>query len=274
MRLLIVGLLLAGVGTATGLVAATGGAASFSDFFPGSSLSSAWIRVVGANPSNGEEECYSSSDDTVNRGVLTESAEIGSVANCYCPPEPASTAPCPYTSGAVQWRSLGFTYGTVTVRAKLAGGVGTWPAIWLLGTNCQSPEWIDAGAKCDWPAPGANEIDIAEHVPGTSFVTEQVHTEGSSGTEVSPGCQEPTNTCPSNAAGWHTYTLIWTPGSLKWQIDGHDTYTLREDVPSTSMFLIINTAVGASDLAVDAATLPQTTRIAYVDVTGAQEVTP
>jgi beta-glucanase (GH16 family) len=44
-----------------------------------------------------------------------------------------------------------FTYGKV-VRAKLTTGGGTWPAIWMLGSDYATNTW-----------PGCGEIDIMEH---------------------------------------------------------------------------------------------------------------
>ena len=45
-----------------------------------------------------------------------------------------------------------FTYGHIDVRARLPKGVGTWPAIWMLGS----------ATPLKWPDDG--EIDIMEHV--------------------------------------------------------------------------------------------------------------
>jgi beta-glucanase (GH16 family) len=45
-----------------------------------------------------------------------------------------------------------FTYGKVEVRAKLTTGAGTWPAIWMLGSDYATNTW-----------PGCGEIDIMEH---------------------------------------------------------------------------------------------------------------
>ena len=43
-----------------------------------------------------------------------------------------------------------FKYGKVEARAKLPFGVGTWPAIWMLGNNINTVSW-----------PACGEIDIA-----------------------------------------------------------------------------------------------------------------
>ena len=57
-----------------------------------------------------------------------------------------------YTSASLTSRAS-WTYGRIEVRAKLPKGRGTWPAIWMLGTNIR---------EVGWPACG--EIDIMEHV--------------------------------------------------------------------------------------------------------------
>ena len=46
-----------------------------------------------------------------------------------------------------------FLYGRIEVRAQIPSALGTWPAIWMLGTN---------RGELGWPACG--EIDIMEHV--------------------------------------------------------------------------------------------------------------
>jgi beta-glucanase (GH16 family) len=234
----------------------------FDDEFQGSSLSAAWTTLRGANPSNGEGECYSPLNVMVSGGLLREKAALGKTCGTNCPPK--SNIACPYVSGAVQWSTLSFTYGTISVRAKMPGGVGTWPAIWLLGANCQQPMWI--ASTCGWPAPGSNEIDVAEILGSNQNRTNQrVHTEYPNGTPTSFGCDPTTSNVSKN---WHTYTLIWAPGSLTWEIDQVPTCQVTTLVPSTPMFLIINTAVGGIGVGrVKNSTLPRTTEIDFVRVT-------
>ena len=58
-----------------------------------------------------------------------------------------------FTSGRVKTnKKFDFTYGRVDIRAKLPGKKGTWPALWLLGSNYD---------EIDWPKCG--ELDIMEH---------------------------------------------------------------------------------------------------------------
>ncbi|MGB9109883.1 MAG: glycoside hydrolase family 16 protein, partial [Telluria sp.] len=72
---------------------------------------------------------------TARKEKLTDAADFGGQA---------------YSSGRLYTRGkFEFTYGYVEVRAKLPCGLGTWPAIWMLGTGE------------GWPEQG--EIDIMEH---------------------------------------------------------------------------------------------------------------
>jgi beta-glucanase (GH16 family) len=168
----------------------------------------------------------------------------------------------PYTSGAIQMRSFSFTYGTVEFRSKESGGSGTWPAEWLLGSNCQQTNVASADnvPPCDWPKPGSDEIDIAEIMGhDLSTVNQGIHSGGNNA-----GCRASTTDVSQN---WHTYQLVWSPGSLVWKIDGAVTCTQTVGVPTTPMFLIINTAVGGSGGgSVDPSTLPQTHQVDYVRV--------
>ena len=76
-----------------------------------------------------------------------------------------------FTRGLAQW-----TYGFFEIRARLPCGLGTWPAIWMLGSHG------------DWPANG--ELDIMEHIgrnPGRVMST--VHTPAVAATTVSAGIE-------------------------------------------------------------------------------------
>jgi beta-glucanase (GH16 family) len=234
----------------------------FDDEFSGHTLPTTWSVAQGSNQSNAERECYRPGNVSVSGGFLNETAVVGRTCGAYCPP--TSTNLCPFISGGVQWANFSFTYGTVTVRAKFAGGIGAWPAIWLLGSNCQQPSWLTS--TCDWPSPGSDEIDIAEILGSNDRrVNEAIHTEDSYGSDVDPRC-EPLVSAANKQ--WHTYSLIWAPDSLTWKIDGVQTCQMTTSIPTTPMFLIINTAVGGTGAGrVEPSTLPQTTEIDYVRVT-------
>ncbi|RLD79979.1 MAG: glycoside hydrolase family 16 protein [Bacteroidetes bacterium] len=73
-----------------------------------------------------------------------------------------------YTSARLITKNKGdWLYGKIDVRAKLPGGTGSWPAVWMLPTD-----WAYGG----WPASG--EIDIMEYVGYDKGVVHgTVHTE-------------------------------------------------------------------------------------------------
>jgi beta-glucanase (GH16 family) len=226
-------------GTITVLVAAVD---LFYDDFAVLDTTSWGVADNAGDASNNELQYYLPANVTVGGAglqILTQVESAGGYA---------------YTSGMVYWRSLNFTYGTVEVRAKMAGGQGPWPALWLLGYLCQS----DSG--CNWPQPGSDEIDMTE-ILGSNHtrVNQQIHSGGNN-----RGCSAFVTDVSQN---WHTYQLVWKPGSLVWKIDGVTTCSLTSGIPSTPMFLIINTAVGGAGGSVNPATLPQTMQVDYVRVT-------
>ncbi|MGB8704268.1 MAG: glycoside hydrolase family 16 protein, partial [Gillisia sp.] len=59
-----------------------------------------------------------------------------------------------YYSGKINSKDkVEFTYGTIEIKAKIPGGKGIWPALWMLGTNINKVGW-----------PGSGEIDLMEYV--------------------------------------------------------------------------------------------------------------
>jgi len=200
--------------------------------------------------SNSELQCYLPSNAAVGNGNLVLTTKVDSSCSGYS-----------YTSAMVQWRTFNFLYGTVEIHALESGGKGTWPALWLLGSDCQAGNIIDANdPSCHWPMPGSDEIDITE-VLGNDLtqVAQSIHSNGYNRT-----CYAKT---ADPSVNWHTYLLDWQPGSIVWKIDGTTTCTETTNVPSHPMFLIMNTAVGGAAGGVVNSTLPQTHSIDYVRVT-------
>ena len=126
-----------------------------------------------------------------------------------------------------------FTYGKVEVRAKLPARVGTWPAIWMLGSNIDAAGW-----------PGCGEMDIMEHrgselnkIFGTLHYPGHSGSNGDGGTEVI-----------SNASTeFHTYSLEWSPSSIKISVDSTIYHTVINSgsIPfNHDFFFIMNVAMG------------------------------
>jgi beta-glucanase (GH16 family) len=132
-----------------------------------------------------------------------------------------------YTSGKLSTaRKFSFLYGTVEMRAKLPRGRGIWPAFWMLPAHEKT-----------WPP----EIDIMEslgHEPNKIYMSNHTGLWPNTDAHIS------SFTGPDYSADFHTYTVEWAPGWLRWKIDGVTRKEITEGVPDQPMYLILNTAVG------------------------------
>jgi beta-glucanase (GH16 family) len=172
-----------------------------------------------------------------------------------------------YTSARLITRGLAsWTYGYYEVRAKLPCGLGTWPAIWMLGTGGR------------WPDDG--EIDIMEQ-KGTSAADKRevlgtLHTRAynwSGGTlGVARGSATP---LPNACTSFNNYQMSWDADRIAIGVNGTNYYEFQNpkngdqtqwpfDAPQ---FMILNLAIGG-DLggAVDNAALPAVMEVEYVRV--------
>lgn len=167
-----------------------------------------------------------------------------------------------YTSARLNSK-FNFTYGKMDVRAKLATGVGTWPAIWTLGSNFNTAGW-----------PACGEIDIMEHWGhDPTKVSSAIHTVACSGV----------NNCPTNKLGekivsdyataFHIYSMEWTPEFIKFYLDEQLLYTYNptpktaDNWPFTQdQFIILNVAMGGGWFTIDPAFTESAMEIDYVRV--------
>jgi beta-glucanase (GH16 family) len=162
-----------------------------------------------------------------------------------------------YTSARLVTRGKAtWTYGFFEVRARLPCGVGTWPAIWTLGSG---------GV---WPDDG--EIDLMEQVGSNpSRVFSTVHTRVSGGTGTGGEIQ-----LPDACTAFHDYQLHWTSDALVLGVDGRQVY--RYDNPRTGrdrwpfdapQYLLLNIAIGGVlGGTVDDRIFPRTLEVDYVRV--------
>ena len=151
-----------------------------------------------------------------------------------------------YTSARLNSK-FAFKYGRVEVRAKLPTGVGTWPAIWMLGKNIIEPGgfWSSTYGTAYWPACG--EVDIMEHW-GTNqnYVQSAMHTPSSYGGTFNLGGQ----TIATASSAYHIYTLVWTAEKMEFAVDGVIHYTYNPSVKNAStwpfdaeQYLLLNLAI-------------------------------
>ncbi len=167
-----------------------------------------------------------------------------------------------YTSARMKTQGLfSFQYGRLEFRAQVPEANGFWPAAWLLGNNISIVNW-----------PACGEQDVLERVngpgsspsgsqaapaPGTPDWNEgSVHGTGfTGGTGLGTVYNFPSG---QTAAGWHTYGMIWSPGTVAYYIDSpsniYATYTTGSlsglagaswpfDAGQAN-FIILNLAVG------------------------------
>jgi beta-glucanase (GH16 family) len=141
-----------------------------------------------------------------------------------------------YTSARLLSKGkFSFQYGKVEVSAKLPGGIGTWPAIWMLGDNISTVSW-----------PACGEIDIMEQ-KGSDInrIFNTVHYTGHSG-----GGGIGTSFLINNVTTeFHKYGLIWSGTSLQFLVDDVVTYTFSNaaNLPfNQNFFLLLNMAMGGN----------------------------
>jgi beta-glucanase (GH16 family) len=241
----------------------------FYDDFSGSSLGPAWTVISRHGEyAQDETECNAAQQVTVANHVLTIATTAQSTVcgdfNVDDSVRHAATT-WPYATGDVQWKDLSFTYGTVSIRAKVPPrNTSTWPALWLLGSNCQNtnPHTADTGYDT-CPQIGTNgytEIDMVECFSSHWCQLALNQHNGFPTCDHSP----PTDT------SWHTFTMVWTPTSITELVDGTSTgcsFTAAGgyDIPSTPMFLIMQTQTGG--VGGTPANLPTSFQISSVTVT-------
>jgi beta-glucanase (GH16 family) len=233
----------------------------FFDDFTGTTLNTQWVAMNRAGDySNGEQECYNPSQVSVSNSNLV----ITTVAQATtCGDSTHSPGQFPFLSGMIQWKTFNFTYGTVEFRAKTAGGRGSWPAVWMLGANCQASNVSSADniGTCNWPQAGSDEIDIVE-MTSNNYISVGHDMFVSSGGQA---CFQ--NASSDTSQNWHVYTMTWKAGSVTYAVDGQGAgCSHTSNVPSMPMFLIINNAISPNWTVVPA-DFPQTMQVDYVKVT-------
>ena len=141
-----------------------------------------------------------------------------------------------FTSSRIKTQhKFDFKYGKVEVRAKLPQGAGTWPAIWMLGSDI---------AQNGWPACG--EIDIMEHKGNDlNKIFGTLHYPGRSGGNANEG----TRMIPDVTNSFHKYSLEWSPSVIRILADDQviNSAPNSESIPfNHNFFLILNLAMGGT----------------------------
>ena len=199
----------------------------------GSPDASKWTYDIGAGGwGNGESQYYTNRSDnvTVADGLLKITAKKENYEGAE------------YTSARLKTQGLfDFTYGRVEVKAKLPGSAGTWPAIWMLGSNFESVGW-----------PKCGEVDIMEQTgDNKNKVLGTCHWfNTSNSSHASYGL----DTTVSNAtSGFHIYSMEWNASTIKIFVDDTQYYVIdvsNSAIPNSpfhdKFFMILNVAMGGT----------------------------
>lgn len=159
-----------------------------------------------ANWGNNELQYYSKNNISVENGKLVIEAKNESKGGKA------------YTSGRL-WTSPTFAkkYGKFEARMKLPAGTGLWPAFWLMPKDSEYGGWASSG-----------EIDIMEargrlphEVDGTIHYGKNSPNNKLTGSSYEfPEGQDFTD--------YHTYSVEWEPGELRWYVDGKLYQTIND----------------------------------------------
>lgn len=165
------------------------------------------------------------------------------------------------TRGKAEWQ-----YGRIEARAKLPKGVGTWPAVWMLGQNIGTAGW-----------PLCGEIDIMEHVGYDEGVIHgTIHSDAYNHVK---GTQKGSQTAISDAtSAFHVYAIDWTPDRIRFYVDDKNYYLVERSALGGSpaqwpfgqpFYLLLNVAVGGDwggQKGVEDSIFPQRMEVDYVRV--------
>jgi len=149
-----------------------------------------------------------------------------------------------YTSARMVTRGkTSWTYGFFEVRAKLPCSLGTWPAIWMLGTGGR------------WPEDG--EIDLMEQRGGSTadktVVLGTIHNRAYNYINGSLGVGQGSSRSVGDACTtFHSYQLIWDEGKVAIGVDGVTYFTYPKPALfdnntwpfDNPQYLILNLALG------------------------------
>ncbi|MDP2338478.1 MAG: family 16 glycosylhydrolase [Bacteroidota bacterium] len=219
--------------------------------------SSKWSYNVGGNGWGNNEAQYYTEKDTLNAQAGNGTLKI--IARKQTKGNKKYTSARLVTSNKAE-----FKYGKIEVRAKLPRGLGTWPAIWMLGKNMH---------EVGWPACG--EIDIMEHVGyQNDSIFGTVHTKAYNHTI---GTQKVKSIFILNPYDqFHVYSIDWAPEQIDFSMDGivynhivNEHLSTKEWPLDQPFFLILNLAIGGGwggKMGIDDSIFPAVFEVDYVRV--------
>lgn len=230
------------------------------DEFEGQGLpnSDKWYYETGGDGWGNQEQQYYTENDPENARLENGNLVIEARKESY-----QGNA---YTSARLN-SEASWKYGRFEIRAKLPGGRGTWPALWMLADE-------DTYGDQYWPDNG--EMDIMEHVGYDAGVIHgTIHTEAFN--HINDTDKGGSVTVPDATSAFHEYAMEWTPSEIRVFVDGERYFTFRnreqygwEEWPFDQKFhLLMNIAVGGTwggAEGIDDSAFPERMVIDYVRV--------
>ena len=176
---------------------------------------------------NEERQCYTDRKKNayVKDGVLSIVARRERFTGHALPPRLWKTrkhakkaATKSYTSARLRTIGKGdWRYGRIEVRAKLPGGQGVWPAIWMLPSDEHYGMWAASGeidimeaVNLDVPC-GTCSGGAENRVLGTLHYGDEWPKNKHSGDET---------VIENLTSEFHTFTIEWSAGKISWFVDG------------------------------------------------------
>lgn len=214
----------------------------------GAPNSNNWGYDIGAGGwGNNEEQYYTNRPENVivQNGVL----KIRTIKETY--------SGSPYTSARILTKDkFSFKYGKVEFRAKLPVGAGTWPALWMLGSDINTVGW-----------PACGEIDVMEHVYNQlNKIFATLHYPGHFGGNGTGSSRNISNATTE----FHIYSIDWRSDFIKIYVDNVEYFSFANSnaVPfNHDFFIIINSAIGGGfGGAIDTNFVSSTFEVDYVRV--------
>jgi len=210
------------------------GATVFEDQFNEPGLSPAWAPLTNTKMGGGELEDYQPGAVSLNGNGLALTATRGGSKG--------------FTSGRVQSTQT-YHYGCFFITARIPGGNGVWPALWLrtpYPINGELDLLEERGAR-----PGEYQSTI-HHWQSEKHLDQSCALVRFASTPAWPGsdpCGGRVTVIPGSGdftQGFHTYGVIWTPTQATWLLDGRPYFSTTDRVPNLPMNIVINLAIGGA----------------------------
>ncbi len=195
-------------------------------------------QVGGGGWGNGELQYYTNGENvSVSNGTLKITARQDN-ANQYSGND--------YTSSRIRSRfGADFRYGRMEASIKLPIGQGIWPAFWMMPSDKIYGTW-----------PSSGEIDIMEYLGHqTTTVYGTCHYGNAPNDKSSSGTSTNLSDGTILADNFHTFSIEWEPGELRWYFNGVQYHQVNDTDPDFNTYnwpfdqrfhFILNIAVGGS----------------------------